>query len=159
MEKPKKRKKYYIQPEDLRVEIAAYQAQQKVNPETAEATERLGEMLLQIATGLAASSRFDRWPCRDDMTGDAVVRMYKNLHLIDLDHPKCNPFSYLTMICYRVYISRTFKENKIRAALDDYREEVYSEFECAECISNRNPSEGDMDLGFDEHAVEEPSGD
>ena len=143
MEKKKPpRKKYYIQPEDLRVEIAKYQ-----NGEPA--TERLGEMLIQIATGLAASSRFDRRTYRDDMASDAVLRMYKNLHLIQLDHPKCNPFSYLTQVAYRVYLGRSDKENKKDRALERYKEECYSGFEAAECISSRSPRDGDMDMGFD----------
>jgi hypothetical protein len=249
--KKKPRKKYYVQPEDLRLEILNFQ-------ETGEASERLGEMLIQIATGLAASSKFDQRTYRDDMAGDAVLRMYKNLNLIDTTDPtdlhaccqrdfensakvkfskttlddefrasaknpkgmrqciitdyvegsdvcelsffkmkkkkvlswldddatipelneqgkqikieieemvitsvkedvplekvlfrKTNPFSYLTMIAYRVYLGRCDKENKRDKAVDAYREECYSEFEAAECISNRSPSEGDMDMGFD----------
>lgn len=247
----KPRKKYYVQPEDLRIEILNFQ-------ETGEASERLGEMLIQIATGLAASSKFDRRTYRDDMASDAVLRMYKNLDLIDttdpVDLPACcerdfnaeaivkfsktpldmefrakaknpkglkkciisnyvlgdeyceisffkmkkkkvpcwidedctvpeldskgkqvietieemvitdtveevpleqvlfkktNPFSYLTMIAYRVYLGRCDKENKRSKATEEYREECYSEFEAAECISNRSPNEGDMDMGFD----------
>jgi len=242
MEKKKPRKKYYIQPEDLRVEILDYKT-------TGEASERLGEMLIQIAYGLAAGSKWDRRTYRDDMAGDAVVRMYKNLYLIDTTDPsdltslchrdykkdavikysvmydaenpeekvtdwadcvitkhdlgsetcnikmftereeyvdaedpndpdakikeivrhykpeiknidltqfqfkKTNPFSYLTMIAHRVYLSRSIKENKNDNGLNEYREECYSEFESAECISNRSPSEGDMDMGFDPEQV------
>jgi len=238
MEKKKPpRKKYYIQPEDLRKEIQMFQ-------DTGHATERLGEMLIQIATGLAASSRFDRRTYRDDMASDAVLRMYKNLSLIDvtdstdlsacairdfngeakikfsksplneeqrrndksltglkpciikkyiegeetcsiafykmvirsyedddgtieeisemeiikiakdvpLEHvlfKKTNPFSYLTQVAYRVYLGRSDKENKKDRALERYKEECYSEFEAAECISSRSPREGDMDMGFD----------
>lgn len=131
------RKKYYIQPEDLRKEIAEFQA-------TGIASERLGEMLIQIATGLAASSRFDRRTYRDDMASDAVVRMLNNLHLVDLDHPKCNPFSYLTQIAYRVYLGRSEKENRTAKAINTYREECYSEFESAEHICNRR-RDGDED--------------
>lgn len=239
------RKKYYIQPEDLRIEIAEYQ-------ESGECSERLGEMLIQIATGLAASSKFDQRTYRDDMAGDAVLRMYKNLALIDVtdptDLPKCalrdftsnaklkfsktplneeqrrndktlsglksciisdytpgddtcdisfykivkysftneegeteeiskmeitkttpdvpleyvlfkktNPFSYLTMIAYRVYLGRCDKENKKDRAIDAYREDCYSEFEAAECISNRSPSEGDCDDGIDPNEIVETS--
>lgn len=239
----KPRKKYYIQPEDLRLEIFDFQ-------ETGKASERLGEMLIQIATGLAASSKFDQRTYRDDMAGDAVLRMYKNLHLIDTIDPKdldnscerdfnrnntvkysddeitdeiraavkppvefknciitkfnksststcdiaffkmvtkeqidengkietveerlitetrtdvplknvlfkkINPFSYLTMIAYRVYLGRCDKENKRDRAVDAYREECYSEFEVAECISNRSPNEGEMDMGFDNLTIE-----
>jgi hypothetical protein len=255
----KPRKKYYVQPEDLRLEILNFQ-------ETGEASERLGEMLIQIATGLAASSKFDQRTYRDDMAGDAVLRMYKNLDLIDTTDPtdlqacclrdfnsekivkyskkplddefrakaknpkglkqciisayeygdevceisffkmkkkkilcwldedctvpeldekgkqvketisemvitdikenvplehvlykKINPFSYLTMIAYRVYLGRCDKENKRDKAVDLYREECYSEFEAAECISNRSPSEGDMDMGFDYYQDETES--
>ncbi len=236
MKKPP-RKKYYIQPEDLRAEITEYQT-------TGKASERLGGMLIQIATGLAASSKFDQRTYRDDMASDAVLRMYKNLALIDVtdptDLPKCalrdfntnaklkfsktplndeqrrndksltglkpciiqeyiigedtctvgfykmmkksyvsedgtteeisemkitkvtplvplehvlfkktNPFSYLTMIAYRVYLGRCDKENKKARATDTYREQCYSEFESGECLSNRSPNEGDMDMGFD----------
>jgi len=243
MEKKKPRKKYYIQPEHLRVEILEYK-------NTGIASERLGEMLIQIASGLAAGSKWDRRTYRDDMAGDAVVRMYKNLTLIDttdpldlsalclrdfnknaqikysevvpseeveaiwqscvissfdplfdycsisifeykkkkvplmlengdqaldkhgklafeeieeivftkeiekvtLDHllfKKTNPFSYLTMIAHRVYLSRSIKENKNDDGLNEYREECYSAFESAECISNRSASDGDMDTGVD----------
>lgn len=239
------RKKYYIQPEDLRLEILDFK-------ENGEASERLGEMLIQIATGLAASSKFDKRTYRDDMAGDAVLRMYKNLDLIDTTDPtdlkascfrdftsgavvrysrkklddefrakaknpdlkkciitdytedadvceisffktkkkkvknddgsvdevkervitkvkqdvplenvlfkKINPFSYLTMIAYRVYLGRCDKENKRSKATEEYREECYSEFEAAECISNRSPNEGDMDMGFDyyDDVIKEP---
>jgi hypothetical protein len=157
------RKKYYIQPEDLRVEIDEFQKSIEYDADgnitkPGVASERLGEMLIQIATGLAASSRFDRRTYRDDMASDAVLRMYKNLHLIDLEHPKCNPFSYLTQVAYRVYLGRSDKENKKDRALDQYKEECYSEFEAAECISSRSPREGDMDMGFDYYGdnVKEP---
>lgn len=142
MEKKKKRKKYYITPEDLAKEIAEFQS-------TGVASERLGEMLMQIATGLAASSKFDRRTYRDDMASDAVLRMYNNLHMIDLDHPKCNPFSYLTQVAYRVYLGRCDKENKRSKGIEKYREECFAEFEAAECISSRKPWEGDMDEGMD----------
>lgn len=237
------RKKYYIQPEDLREEIAKYQ-------ESGIASEKLGEMLIQIATGLAASSKFDKRTYRDDMAGDAVLRMYKNLSLIDTTDPcdlqasalrdytsdakvyysktpfidedrynnkntdeykkciitnyedgsdvctislykmekynvrhnkvidkeeykyrmiitevledvplenilfkKINPFSYLTMIAYRVYLSRCDKENRKSKALEEYRESCYSDFEITECISNRSfnesDNESDNDVMFD----------
>lgn len=253
MEKTEPRKKYYIQPADLRVEISSYQ-------KTGVASERLGEMLMQIASGLAAGSKWDKRTYRDDMASDAVVRMFKNLHLIDttdtddlkalcardfaknsqikycehipeegerdvpwqscvisafdplfdtcditpftivqktvplledeapdedgnipqavdkngelmftevddivfgdeifnvdlrkMQFKKTNPFSYLTMIAHRVYIGRSFKENKIDAGIDQYKEECYSEFESNECISNRSLHEGDMDMGFSMH--------
>ena len=38
------------------------------------------------------------------MVADAVARCLSHaIDKIDLDHPNCNPFSYLTQTCYNVF--------------------------------------------------------
>ena len=52
------------------------------------------------------------------MVADAVARCLSHaIDKIDLDHPNCNPFSYLTQTCYNVFrqkinkIQLKFQEN------------------------------------------------
>ena len=69
------------------------------------------------------------------MVADAVARCLS--HAIDkiaLDHPNCNPISYLTQTCYNVFRQKIKNEKKFMKAKQKSREEVYNEFEMMESL-------------------------
>lgn len=109
----RKRNKYYVGKDELMEELRKFNESMANDPDgIGTATEELGEMLLKIATRYASRPNFWRYSFREDFVNEAIFRMVKNLHKIDLDHPKCNPFSYLTMICHNVFIFWIMKSKK-----------------------------------------------
>ncbi len=66
--KPKKTE-YYVDPRELKAELIAYY-------ECEECTPKLGDMIHKIAHGLSYSSNFINYTYRDEMVGDALVKMY-----------------------------------------------------------------------------------
>ena len=67
------------------------------------------------------------------MVADAVARCLSHaIDKIDIDHPNCNPFSYLTQTCYNVFRQKIKNEKKFMKAKQKLREEVYNEFEMME---------------------------
>ena len=57
-----------------------------------------------------------------------------SLDKIDLSHPKCNPFSYITETAYNVFRQRIKHEKRYAMAKVKLRDMVYDQFEQAEGI-------------------------
>ena len=67
------------------------------------------------------------------MVADAVARCLSHaIDKIDLDHPNCNPFAYLTQCAYNVFRQKIKNEKKFMNAKQKLREAVYTEFEITE---------------------------
>lgn len=64
---------------------------------------------------------------REEMIGDAVIRMIEALTTKKYDPKKGNPFSYYTKITINAFKNRLKKEKKMRIALTNYQNEVYEE--------------------------------
>jgi len=118
--KPKKTE-FYVDPRELRAELELYY-------KTDNCTRQLGDMIHKIAHGLSYSSNFINYTYRDEMVGDALVKMYTAVtnkkFNIDSDH---NPFSYFTTIAFHAFINRIKKEKKHTETLNEYKEKVYEE--------------------------------
>ncbi|MFA5753896.1 MAG: hypothetical protein WC905_00860 [Patescibacteria group bacterium] len=63
---------------------------------------------------------------REEMVGDAVIRMIEALTQQKFDPEKGNPFSYFTKIAFHAFCNRIKKEKKMRQALTDYQNEIYN---------------------------------
>ena len=69
---------------------------------------------------------------------------------IDLTHPKCNPFSYITQTAYNVFRQRIKNEKKFQKVKDCVRERYFDECERLNGLkSSRKPGDGGAD-GQDE---------
>lgn len=73
---------------------------------------------------------------------------------IDLSHPKCNPFSYITQTAYNVFRQRIKNEKKFQKAKECIREKYFDEFERINGLkSSRKPdwedSEEDIEKSRD----------
>lgn len=89
-------------------------------------TDYLADSIRRIAYGLSFAPNFINYSYRDEMVGDAVVKMYQALKYkkFKLDHG-FSPFSYFTTIAFHAFISRIKKEKKHHQLINDYRDRNY----------------------------------
>jgi len=110
---------YYVDPELFKQEIGKYY-------ETEVCTHYLGDCLNKIAAGLGYSPCFIGYSYRDEMSGDAIVKMFSALKRKKYDMTSdSNPFSYFTTIAFHAFINRIKKEKKHHQTLTEYKEKVY----------------------------------
>ena len=130
--KPKS-KEHYVNSKDFKEAIAKYY-------DTDVCGEDLGEMITKIAHGLSYAPNFINYSYKDEMIGDAVVKMIAavNNKKFRIDSPS-NPFSYFTTIAYHAFINRIKKEKKYRDTIKDYQEQVYGQMARDEEIVNKQP--------------------
>ena len=130
----RKRSKYYIDPDKLNNEIKKYN-------ENGLISEKLGEMLLKLAKRYALQPNFVRYSYNDDFIGDAVCRMIEQLDKINLNHPNCNSFAYLTQICKNAFKARINKEKKVQYTKETLKNYYFNELELIEKIIYKKNSE------------------
>jgi DNA-directed RNA polymerase specialized sigma24 family protein len=113
---------YYIEPKVFKESLQKYY-------DTDILTDDLAENIKKIAYGLSYNPSFINYSYKDDMIGDALIKMYSALKLKKYNFETgSNPFSYFTTIAFHAFINRIKKEKKHHKAITDYRERVYEEF-------------------------------
>jgi len=119
--KPKKTE-YYIDPAVFKQQLIEYYKDSVTNESA------IAESVNKIAKGLSYSSNFINYTYKDEMIGDAIVKMFtavKNKKFnVDSEH---NPFSYFTTIAFHAFINRIKKEKKHTEALNEYRSRFYEQ--------------------------------
>jgi len=135
--KPKKKKAnkkaYYVSPKHFLGLLTEYYS-------TDDLVDELAESVYKIAVGLSYSPNFINYSYKDEMIGDAVVKMVaavknKKFNL----ESTSNPFSYFTTIAYHAFINRIKKEKKYRETINDYQEQIYGELAREEEIPKMAP--------------------
>ena len=118
--KPKD-KVHYVNSREFEDEIKSYYNTDKM-------TDKLCDSLNKIANGLSYAPNFLNYSYKEEMVGDAIVKMFSALKnkkfKIDCGF---SPFSYFTTIAFHAFINRIKKEKKHHEALNEYREKVYTE--------------------------------
>ena len=130
--KPNK-KTYYVSPKEFLQNLKDYYV-------TDDLIDELATSVYKIAVGLSYSPNFINYSYKDEMIGDAVVKMVaavKNKKF-RIDSPS-NPFSYFTTIAYHAFINRIKKEKKYRETILDYQEQVYGNMARDENMQNKAP--------------------
>ena len=119
--KKAKEKKHYVNPKDFYEQIKEYY-------KTDIIPDVLAESINKIATGLSYAPNFINYSYKDDMIGDAILKMFSALRnkKFNVDAGN-NPFSYFTTIAFHAFINRIKKEKKHRETLTSYQEAVYSD--------------------------------
>lgn len=116
--KPPK-KQYYVSPKAFRTALEAFYEDDNL-------TDELADMVQKIAYGLSYAPNFINYSYKDDMVGDALVKMFKALQAKKFDiESEYNPFSYFTTIAYHAFINRIKREKKHHQAILDYQEYTY----------------------------------
>ena len=130
--KPNK-KTYYVSPKEFLQNLKHYYV-------TDDLIDELATSVYKIAVGLSYAPNFINYSYKDEMIGDAVVKMVaavKNKKF-RIDSPS-NPFSYFTTIAYHAFINRIKKEKKYRETIADYQEQVYGNLTRESEIANKSP--------------------
>lgn len=131
---PRKRKpkntdkeKHYVNSKEFLEELSQYY-------KTDEVTDTLASMITKIANGLSYAPNFINYSYKDEMVGDAILKMFSALKnkKFDLDSGN-NPFSYYTTIAFHAFINRIKKEKKYHETVTSYQETVYAD------LVNSNP--------------------
>ena len=128
-------KAHYIEPEVFKQQILDYY-------KTKVFTNDVAESIYKIANRLAFASNFINYTYREDMVGDAVVRMIEALTTQKFDPFKGNPFSYFTKIAFHAFCNRIKREKRIRDTLTSYQNDVYGNMK-SEGMVNHNEDDGD----------------
>lgn len=111
-------KKNYIDPEFFKNQIVEYY-------ESDDLKDDLALSVQQIANRLAFAPNFINYTYREDMVGDALIKMIKALREQKFDPKRGNPFSYFTKIAFHAFCNRIKKEKKNRDTLTSYQNNTY----------------------------------
>lgn len=121
-----KKTEYYVNPKEFYSQIKTYY-------ETDDLCDTLAESVHKIAIGLSYAANFINYTYKDEMVGDAVVKMFTALkHKKFNIKTHTNPFSYFTTIAYHAFINRIKKEKRYKQTINEYQETVYEEIMCTE---------------------------
>lgn len=113
-----KKEEFYVEPKKFDEEISKYY-------DSGVLTDELAEMVSKIAHKLSYASNFINYTYREDMVGDALIRMFKALMSKKYDRIKgTNPFSYFTRIAFNAFRNRIKKEKHINETHLKYQEEL-----------------------------------
>ena len=116
------KEEYYIKPKEFKASLQKYYDSDVL-------TDDLAENIKKIAYGLSYNGSFINYSYKDDMIGDALIKMYAALKYKKYKfETKSNPFSYFTTIAYHAFINRIKKEKKHHATICSYKEKVYEEY-------------------------------
>lgn len=118
----KNKAEYYIEPKVFKESLQKYY-------DTDVLTDDLAENIKKIAYGLSYNASFINYSYKDDMIGDALIKMYSALKYKKYNFDTgSNPFSYFTTIAYHAFINRIKKEKKHHETICNYKEKVYEEY-------------------------------
>lgn len=77
-------------------------------------TDFVGKCLMDIANNLSMKHYFRNYPFRENMIGEAIIHMLKNVDGFDINVTK-NPFSYFTQTAYYSFIDTIKFEKRLLA--------------------------------------------
>lgn len=120
-ETTKNKEAFYVDPNLFKSEIEKYYNSGICN-------EFLGGCLTKIAEGLGYNPKFINYSYKEEMIGDALIKMFSALKRKKFDiNSETSPFGYFTTIAFHAFINRIKKEKKHHDTLTEYRERKYEE--------------------------------
>jgi hypothetical protein len=134
-------KPHYVNSKQFEEEI-------KLFYKTDNMTEYLADAIKRITYGLSFAPNFINYSYRDEMMGDALVKMYQALKYKKFKVDQgFSPFSYFTTIAFHAFISRIKKEKKHHQLITDFRERNY------DSLINRDEDETGIRICTKDHGV------
>lgn len=126
----KSKENYYIDPKEFKESLRQYYT-------TDILTDDLAENIKKIAYGLSYNPSFINYTYKDDMIGDALIKMYSALKYkkFNFDN-ESSPFSYFTTIAFHAFINRIKREKRHHEAIKNYKEKMYEDIMTDPEISN-----------------------
>jgi len=119
---------------------------------TGELKNELADMVQKIATRLGFAQNFINYSYKEEMIGDAIIKM---MTALTRQRFKCssgyNPFSYFTKVAYRAFQNRIKKEKKEHDTIHRYQNEVYKVLtESGQLPYQKNTRGSDYDNDYDD---------
>ena len=114
----RKKKENYVDPEIFKNQILQYYDDEVL-------TNELGKSINDIATRLGFAPNFINYTYKEEMVGDAIIKMFHALKNKKFSAEKGNPFSYYTKIAFNAFCNRIKKEKRNHEAIISYQTEVY----------------------------------
>ncbi|NDG29128.1 hypothetical protein EB118_03385 [bacterium] len=116
-----KEKVHYVNSREFEEEIRSFYKSNNISA-------KLGDSINKIATGLSYAPNFINYSYKEEMIGDAIVKMVSALKnkKFKLDSG-FSPFSYFTTIAFHAFINRIKKEKKHHETITNYRDRVYTD--------------------------------
>lgn len=120
--KPKKNKDaFYVDPVVFKKEIEMFYT-------SGVCTNFLGDCLNKIAEGLGYNPKFINYSYKEEMIGDALIKMFSALKRKKFDvTTDTSPFGYFTTIAFHAFINRIKKEKKHHDTINEYKQRKYEE--------------------------------
>jgi DNA-directed RNA polymerase specialized sigma24 family protein len=119
--KDENKENYYVSPKVFKDQIQKYY-------ESDIMTDELAINLVKIAEGLSYKYNFINYTWKDEMVGDALVKMYAALQSkkfrIDSEF---SPFGYFNQIAWHAFCNRIKKEKRQHDGLEEYKQRVYED--------------------------------
>lgn len=114
--------------QELRVYREKYLSAMESGLEKPQISDTISRAIIQIATRLANSHNFVRYPFREEMIGDGIFKCLNKVHLFNPEVSE-NSFAYFTQICWNEAIKR-IKEEKYEMSIKAkyIREKMSSDF-------------------------------
>jgi DNA-directed RNA polymerase specialized sigma24 family protein len=94
------------------VDNASLLKEVKVYKDTGCRSEKLGEMVLLIATRYSEKGSFSGYTYKDDMVCEAVLTCIKYMHNFDVEKEGANPFAYFSKIIHNAFLNFIAKQKK-----------------------------------------------
>ena len=104
--------------------------------------DELANCILKIATRLAYAPNFINYSYRDEMIGDAIVKMLYAVKNQKFDPLLGNAFSYFTRIAFNAFCNRIKKEKKEKEFVLNLQDAVYDDMISSGFI-NKHQNEDD----------------
>lgn len=138
--KKKEKTEYYVNGKEFKQQIVEFYDDE----DNTALLNILSDSIVKIARGLSFAPNFINYSYRDDMVGDAIVKMFSALRNKKFDvNSGHNPFSYFTTIAFHAFINRIKKEKKQRDTIAEYQEAVFDSIADINVGSNNN--DGSLD--------------
>lgn len=116
-----KEKVHYVNSREFEDEISKFYSSEKISL-------KLGDSINKIAHGLSYAPNFINYSYKDDMIGDAIVKMVSALKNKKFKlNSGFSPFSYFTTIAFHAFINRIKKEKKHHETVTNYRDKIYTD--------------------------------
>ena len=96
--------------------------------ETNVMSEELGEMVLLMCFKIWNRHNFRGYSWKGEMIGEATLNIMKYLHNFNPNHPKANPFGYLSTLIHNSFknaIKKQQKHSKIKETLYQERFKLF----------------------------------
>jgi DNA-directed RNA polymerase specialized sigma24 family protein len=136
--KKKKTIEFYVDPEEFSNQIVEFY-------NTGIMTDGLGDAIYNIAYRMGFRPRFINYTYKEDMIGDAMLKMVLALKNKNFDPKKGNAFSYFSKITWHAFFNRIKKEKKSREIVTSYQEEVYN------TLVNTGYVDDNQNINYDEN--------